>query len=216
MSLFTHTTRNLILKIDEFIDQIEIGLIVFREGMKAYLEKDDDGFMRHLQKVDALENHADRLQREIENEMITNSVLPQHRDEVFKLIDSLDEIIDSIKRTLNEIELEQPDIPGSLNKDFLSLTETSAICAEELIPAARAFFRAPYTVREKLLKVYYYESETDKISMNTKRKIFREMPEIELAGKAHLRYIVHHIEGISDEAQSAADLLASMAIKVVM
>lgn len=216
MALFTHTTRNLILKIDEFIDQIEIGLIVFREGMKAYLEKDDDGFMRHLQKVDALENHADRLQREIENEMITNSVLPQHRDEVFKLIDSLDEIIDSIKRTLNEIELEQPDIPGSLNKDFLSLTETSAICAEELIPAARAFFRAPYTVREKLLKVYYYESETDKISMNTKRKIFREMPEIELAGKAHLRYIVHHIEGISDEAQSAADLLASMAIKVVM
>jgi len=216
MALFTHTTRNLILKIDEFIDQIEIGLIVFREGMKAYLEKDDEGFMRHLQKVDALENHADRLQREIENEMITNSVLPQHRDEVFKLIDSLDEIIDSIKRTLNEIELEQPDIPGSLNKDFLSLTETSAICAEELIPAARAFFRAPYTVREKLLKVYYYESETDKISMNTKRKIFREMPEIELAGKAHLRYIVHHIEGISDEAQSAADLLASMAIKVVM
>lgn len=216
MALFTRTTKNLILKIDEFFDQIEIGLLIFREGMKNYLEKDDEGFMRHLQKVDALENHADRLQREIENEMITNSIMPQHREEVLKLIESLDEIIDSIKRSLNEIELEQPDIPASLNKDFLSLANTSASCAEELIPAARAFFRTPYTVREKLLKVYYFESETDKISMSTKRKIFREMPEIDLARKAHLRYIVHHIEGISDEAQEAADLLASMAVKVVM
>jgi predicted phosphate transport protein (TIGR00153 family) len=216
MAVFTRTTKNLILKIDEFFDNIELGLLVFREGIRSYLDNDMEAFERHIQKVDTLESNADKLQRAIENEMITHSILPQYREEVSKLIDELDEIIDSLKSSLNEISIEMPEIPSALNKDFISLAETSANTAEELIPAVRAFFKAPYTVREKLLKVYYFESETDKISMNTKRRIFQEMKDIDLAHKAHLRYIVHHIEGISDQAQKAADLLSGMAIKIVM
>jgi len=216
MPVFTRTTRNLIIKIDEFFDDIDLGLLVFREGIKAYLEKDMDAFLRHLQKVDWLENNADRLQREIENEMITHSILPQHRSEVSTLIDELDEIIDALKSSLNEINIELPDIPSSLNKNLISLAETSINAAEELIPAARAYFKAPYTVREKLLKVYYFESETDKLSLITKKIIFQDMKELDLAHKAHLRYIIHHIENVSDLAQKAADLLSGMAIKIVM
>lgn len=216
MAVFTRTTKNLILKIDEFIDNVDIGLLVFKEGVKAFLDKDMDAFHRHLQKVDLLENSADKLQREIENEMITHSVLPQQRAEVSNLIDELDEIIDSIKSSLNEFDIEMPDIPASLNNNFISLTETSVSAAEELIPAARAYFKEPYTVREKLLKVYYYESEADKIASNTKKIIFQEMKELDLAHKAHLRYIIHHVEVISDLAQKAADLLSGMAIKILM
>jgi hypothetical protein len=175
-----------------------------------------EAFLRHLQKVDWLENNADRLQREIENEMITHSILPQHRQEVSTLIDELDEIIDALKSSLNEINIELPDIPTSINKNLISLAETSINAAEELIPAARAYFKAPYTVREKLLKVYYFESETDKLSLMTKKIIFQDMKELDLAHKAHLRYIIHHIENVSDLAQKAADLLSGMAIKIVM
>lgn len=216
MPVFTRTTKNLIIKIDEFFDDIDLGLLVFREGIKSYLDKDMDTFRRHLQKVESLENNADRLQREIENEMITHSILPQHRSEVSALIDELDEIIDAIKSSMNEINIEMPEIPSSLNKNFISLAETSINAAEELIPAARAYFKAPYTVREKLLKVYYFESETDKLSFSTKKIIFQEMATLDLAHKAHLRYIIHHIENISDLAQKAADLLSGMAIKIVM
>ncbi len=216
MPVFTRTTKNLIIKIDEFFDNIDLGLLVFKEAVKAYLHKDMEAFQRHLQKVDNLENNADKLQRSIENEMITHSILPQHRAEVSTLIDELDEIIDALKSSLNEFNIEMPDIPESLNNNFISLSETSANAAEELIPAARAYFKAPYTVREKLLKVYYFESETDKISSSTKKKIFQEMNELDLAHKAHLRYIIHHVENISDLAQKAADLLSGMAIKIVM
>jgi hypothetical protein len=216
MALFTRTTRNLILNIDEFLDNIEIGLLVFREGIKSYLHEDMESFGRHLQKVDALEGNADKLQRSVENDMITHSILPQHREEVVKLMDELDEIIDSVKSSLNEIYIEMPVIPSPLIKDFISLAETSASAGEELIPAARAYFTAPYTVREKLLKVYYFETETDKISLQIKKRIFQDMNEIDLAHKAHLRYIIHHVETISDLAQKAADLLSAMAIKIIM
>jgi len=216
MAVFTRTTKNLILKIDEFFDNIDLGLLVFREGVKAYLDKDMEAFNRHIQKVELLESNADKLQRSIENEMITHSILPQHRGEVSSLLDVLDEIIDTIKSSLNEFSIEMPDIPDSLNHNFISITEASVSAGEELIPAARAYFTSPYTVREKLLKVYYFESETDKVSRNTTRIIFQEMKELDLAHKSHLRYIIHHIEKISDNAQKAADLLSTMAIKIVM
>jgi len=216
MAVFTRTTKNLIIKIDEFFDNIELGLLVFREGVKAYIDKDMEAFNRHLQKIELLESNADKLQRSIENEMITHSILPQHRSEVSSLIDVLDEIIDTIKATINDFSIEMPDIPLSLNHNFISITEASVCAGEELIPAARAYFKSPYSVREKLLKVYYFESETDKVSRNTTKIIFQEMKELDLAQKSHLRYIIQHIENISDNAQKGADLLSAMAIKIVM
>jgi predicted phosphate transport protein (TIGR00153 family) len=216
MALFTRTTKNLILKIDEFFDNIDLGLLVFREGIKAYLDKDMEAFDRHIKKIELLESNADKLQRSIENEMITHSILPQHRGEVSTLIDVMDEIIDTVKKTLYEFSIEMPQIPSSLNNSILSITEASINAGEELIPAARSYFVAPYTVREKLLKVYYFESETDKIAKSVKKTVFQEMNELDLAHKAHLRYIIHHIENISDTAQKAADLLSGMAIKILM
>ncbi len=216
MAVFTRTTKNLIIRIDEFLDNIDLGLLVFRESLKVYLDNDLDAFEHHLQKVEILENSADRLQREIENEMITHSILPQHREEVVKLIDVLDEIIDSVKSSLNEIDIERPEIPASLKKNLISLVNTSACTGEELVPAARAYFRAPYTVREKLLKVYYFESETDKLAISTKKIIFRQMNELDLARKNQLRYMINHIENISDLAQKAADMLSGMAIKILI
>ena len=168
MSIFTRTTRDLIIKIDDFFDNIDLGLLVFREAISAYLANDLESFNRHLEKVESLEKTADRLQRSIENQMITHSILPQHRAEVTTLIDKMDEIIDDLKSTLTEISIELPQIPESLSRNFISLTQSSVSAGEELVPAARAFFKSPYTVREKLLKVYYFESETDKISISTK------------------------------------------------
>jgi predicted phosphate transport protein (TIGR00153 family) len=216
MALFTRATKKLIIRIDEFFDNIDLGLLVFREGIKSYLAKDMEAFKRHLQKVDSLESGADKLQREIENDMITHSILPQHKAEVSQLMDELDEIIDAVKSTLHEIDIEMPLIPEKLNHDFITLSEASANAAEELMPAARAFFVSPHIVREKLLKVYYFESETDKVSFSMKKRIFQDSPDLDLAHKAHLRYIIHHIESISDLAQKAADLLSGMAIKIVM
>ncbi|MBN2863039.1 MAG: DUF47 family protein [Bacteroidales bacterium] len=216
MTVFKRTTKNLILKIDEFFDNVEIGLLVFREGVKSYLNNDQEAFLRHIGKIDILESTADKLQRSIENDMITHSILPQHRVEVSRLINELDEIIDVSKSSLNVFRIELPEIPESLKKDFGVLTDSSVSAGEELIPAARAYFRAPHTVREKLLKVYYYESETDKISRDIKIAIFQKTDDLDLAHKAHLRYIVQHLENISDLSQNAADLLAAMAIKIVM
>ncbi len=216
MSLFTRTTREVTVKIDEFFDTIEIGILIFKEGVKAYVTGDQEAFQNHLKKIDELENKADDLQKSIENDMIVHSILPQQRSDMVKLLWQLDEIIDTAKGSIFEFYIEIPHIPASLVDDFISLSEISADAAEELLPAAREFFRHPDQVREKLIKVYFFERETDKAGFQLKKKVFHEMNELSLAEKAHLRYITHHIESISDTAQDAADLLESMAMRQML
>lgn len=86
MSLFTRTNRELTVRIDEFFDTIEIGILIFKEGIKAYVNGDGNAFQNHLTKIDDLEGKADKLQRAIENDMIVHSILPQQRSEMVKLL----------------------------------------------------------------------------------------------------------------------------------
>jgi len=91
--------------------------------------------------------------------MITHSILPQHRAEVAQLIDELDEIIDGVKSTLHEIDIEIPEILKNLTTILSDWLKHLHLLQKKLVPAARAYFKGGlFTVREKLLKVYYFES----------------------------------------------------------
>jgi predicted phosphate transport protein (TIGR00153 family) len=212
MKLFKHA-ENSIQLIEEFLDLIDQGVIIFREGVKNYLYGDRESFLRNLQTLSSLENEADIIKRKVESTMYTQSLLPQLRGDILKLLEALDNIIDQAKTNLYQFDVEIPFIPSELNQDFMKLTELSCSAIECVIPAARAYFRDPESVKEKLHRVYLFEKEADKVADATKRKVFHEMPNIKLSEKFHLRYFTLHIETLSDAAQKAADVLSIMAIK---
>ncbi len=216
MSVFTRHTGKIIIKIDDFFDNVEDGLLIFKEAIKCYLSNNTDLFQDYLHRIDKLESEADKKQKSIENDMIIHSILPQHRSEVAMLIDETDDLIDTVKEVVFQFDVEIPAFPASLNDNILHLTEASVATCEELIPALRAFFREPHNVREKLNRVYFFEGETDNIANKIKRTIFHNMPDLSLAEKSHLRYFTHHIERLSDRAQGVADLLLSLSMRIIM
>ena len=216
MGVFTRHTKNIILKLDDFFDIVEEGLLISKEAIKNYIMDDKIAFLHHLERIDSLESRADELQRSIEDDMIIHTILPQHRSEVVTLLDDIDNLIDTLKEVLQQFDVEIPDIPEELQKEFISLTEMAISAGEELIPAARGFFKQPHSVRDQLNKVYFYERESDNLSNKIKKHIFHNMNDLELAQKSHLRYFAHHIEKISDRAESVADLLSSMAMRIIM
>lgn len=216
MALFTRHTRNIIIRIDDFFDIVEEGLLIFKEGIGAYLQNNSAEFSRHLKRIDELEARADKLQKSIENDMIIYSILPQNRSEVATLMEQIDDLIDSCKEILTQFDNEIPAIPKELHSDFISLTLTVTNSCEELIPAARAFFKQPHTVRNQLNKVSFYEREADNQANRIKKHIFHDMNELSLAEKSHLRYFTHHIERLSDSAESVAYLLSGMTMRITM
>lgn len=198
-------------QIDEFLDVVAEGALVYKEGVKAYLEGDTPDFEARIQAIDKLESRADKLSKEVESHLYSQSLIPEHRGDVLGLLENADNIIDTAKASLHQFAVEQPEIPSELNGQYLKLAEACYKSVEAVIVSARAFFRDVDSVKDNLYKVHHYEKEADQISDTLKRTIFSSS--LELAHKIHLRYFALNVEKLSDKAESVADRLAIYAIK---
>ncbi len=214
MSLLFKNVKQLVFDIDNFIDTVEQGVLVFKEGVINYIKNEKASFSDKIERIDRLEASADKLQRKIDDEFYRHSILPQKVSDIESMLDKIDEIIDISKDNLYQFDDELPFIPKELKKEYIRLTETSAEAAMAVFPACRTFFREPLKVQQMLSKVYFYEKEADKISRNIKRKLFHDMKDLQLSQKIHLRYFALHIETVSDKAEGLADMLSILALKM--
>jgi len=199
--------------IDNYFDTIDKALIIFKDGVKNYLYNYTEQFNSNLENITVFENDADNLRHKIENNIFTLSSLSRVRGDIVRLIENMDDIVDILESSLFQFEIERPYIPAEIYADFIKLTELSTMAVESLIPAAKAYFKNPEDIHEKIHRVYFYEKETDKQAQNLKRKVFHDLSSLKLSEKFHLRYFALHIENLSDAAEKAADQLLIMSIK---
>lgn len=211
MAILFRPTKQLESQIDDYLDSVSQGAIVFKQGVKDFLDKRTDNFTERINAINNLEHKADDLRRVIENRLYSQTLIPEHRGDVLGLLESTDSVIDTMKETLDQFEIENPFIPKDLEKDFLDLCDASVSSTEFLVNAARAFFKDLKSVNNHLHKIYFYEKEADNIGDKIKRKAFKM--DIDLSLKFHLRYFALHIQQVSDKAESVADRLAIYTIK---
>ncbi len=212
MFTFKHANKSIQL-IEKFLDKIDQSQLIFKEGIKSYLDGNKESFADNLKTLSTLETEADILKRKIENLLYTQSLMPQLRGDIMRLLEEIDDFADMAKKNLYQFDVEVPFIPSEIHKDLIKLAELSVLATETIIPAARAYFRDPEAIKEKIHRVYLYEQEADKLADTIKRKVFQDMPHLKLSEKFHLRYFTLHIENLSDAAERAADMLSIMAIK---
>jgi predicted phosphate transport protein (TIGR00153 family) len=212
MAILFKATKALESQIDEYLDAVSEGILIFREGVKNYLENENESFERRLDSIDEFESKADDLRRTIESNLYSHSLIPEHRGDVLGILENMDDVIDTAKETLNQFSVECPHIPDILNKDYIELTRVATEAAEEIVVAARAFFKDVRLVKDHLHKVYFYEKEADQIGNSLKRHVFR-LDDLQLSQKMHLRYFALHIDNIADQAEKVADRLAIYTIK---
>lgn len=209
-------TIKLIEDIDRYFDLIDQSLLVFKEGVRNYLYSNQNDFNDNLKKMSALESETDVLRREIENALYTQTALVRSRGDIMRLFEKTRSITALLHDSLFQFEIETPFIPSELNPEFMKLTEFSTLAVESVIPASKAYFKAPETVQDKINRAYFYEKEAVKYSQTIKRTVFHNMPSLKLSEKFHLRYFALHIENLSKAAENVADQLAVMAIRRTM
>ncbi len=211
MQLF-RKTKELELKMNEFLDAISETAMVFKEGLKYYLRGDEEALQRQIKTIRKKENQADVLRREIEAQLYTETLIPESRGDVLALLENTDDLSNKAKKNLIELSIQRPQIPVELHADFRDLCEYTNSAVNEVVNAIRAFLSNPVTVRDYLHKVYHFEKESDRLAEKLKTKIFA-YKDIELSKKAHLRYFVQHFDVLADRAEDVADRLAIYTIK---
>ncbi len=209
--MFLKKTKKLETQIDQYLDLIIKGGLIFKLGIKSYLDNQMESFEGHLKDLRKVEETADDLRRNIEIKLYTRTLIPESRGDVLGLMESCDKVLNITAETLLEFSVEIPNLLPELKNDFLEIAESSISCLENTVSGIRAYFRNVDAVRDYVIKVQFYKKETNKIAERIKRKIFKT--DNELSFKIHTRYFAFHIERIAEESEDVCDKLSIATIK---
>ncbi len=199
-------------QIDDFLDQVSRSGLIFSQGAEAYLQGESTDFARKLTEIIEVEHAGDDLRRSIQQYLYTKTLIPESRGDVLQLIEDMDSLLDRFKGALWRMEIENLDIEEDFHKDFKMLIKTVVETVEAIVRAARAFFKNIASVADHLDKVYYWESESDKISTRLQMAIFRK-EELRLSHRMLQRELARHLDKIADRAEDVADRLNIYVIK---
>lgn len=205
-------TRALERQIDEFFDKVSESGMIFSRALEVYLAHGaNEEYEDLLQQGARLEGKGDILRRTIEMELYAQTLIPDLRGDVLRLLEDMDHLMNVYEGNLFRISIQQPDVPEQFHAGYLELTRTVVTCVESVVLAARSFFRDINAVRDHNAKVIFYETEADKKGTRLQRAIFAS--DLSLDRKMHLRYFVERIDELANSAEDVADTLAIYAIK---
>ena len=210
-SLFGQT-KQLEREIDQFVDILsEVGL-VFKSIVSLYLNNGNSKkFDGMVEQVRGMESKADKITKEVERTLYEETLIPDARSDVLRLLEHMDELIGMYQGNCYHFSIQKPDFPKEFHGDLITLSETVVNCVESLCLTVRSFFRDTKSVRDNAHKVTFYEKESDMQFSSLARKIFNS--DLPLDQKMHLRYFVEKIDRICDQAEDIADEIQIYAIK---
>jgi len=211
MTLLFKQSRELEAQIDEYLDHLVQGGLLFRQGVKCYLDHRLEEFEERLAELRATEQRADELRRNIERTLYLHTLIPDARGDVLGLLEHADDVLNIITSTLLRFSVEMPDLQDDLNTLFQDIADNSISTVESMVSGTRAYFRDLAAVRDHISRAQGFRVETNRIAERYTRTVFRR--DLRLSHKNQLRYFVSHTEKIAEDAEDVCDRLAIATIK---
>jgi len=199
-------------KMDDFLDKVSESGMLFKHGVDAYLKGNQQSFAKTIEDIAAVEHVGDALRRDLEEQLYTQTLIPESRGDVLELLENMDGLLDRFKGALWRFEIEQPDIYPELHSDIRELAACVVESVEAMVRSARAFFKDIAAVADHLHKVSHWETQSDKVSTRIQSRVFREK-ELRLSHRMQLRDFIRHVDKIADRAEDVADKLRIYVIK---
>ncbi len=206
-------TSTLIHQIDEFLDRVAEGAMVFEEGVGILAERGvDEGCEAKLQHLNELKKNASKLGRDIVTNLYAQMLVPDARADILELIAALNRILDSLHQKFTDITIFNPDVPAGIVSGYRELTSAVVKTVESTVQAARAYFKDINTVRDHIHKISHHESASDDTAIRLKKQIFSDT-NLNFELKWILSNSVNDIDHIADDAEHIGDRLSIYAIK---
>lgn len=207
-------TRSLELRIDELLDKVAEGGILFERGMGLLLERGRAPETEEkLQQLIQLKERCNQLRRAVVNTLYTEMLIPEFRGDVLRLLSNLYRLLDSLKNAFQDFLIEYSDVVSG-QQSIAEARELVAVVVQSVqaaVQGARAFFRNPQAVRDHINQIRVYESEADAITVRLKTALFASDRPLEQ--KMLSRDALAVIDGLADLAEEISDELSILAIK---
>ena len=215
-ALFANS-RSLELRIDEFLDKVAEGGILFERGMVLLIDRGLAAETQEkMQQLIQLKERCNQLRRAVVNTLYSEMLIPDFRGDVLRLLSHLYGLLDSLKNAFQEFLIEYVEVFSQHDaiadvKDLVAVVVQSVQAA---VLGARAFFRNPEAVRDHINQIRVYESEADAITLRLKTALFASGRALDQ--KMLGRDALGVIDGLADPAEEISDELSILAIKRVL
>ncbi len=211
MTLVFRQSRELAGQIDQYLDLVIHGGMLFRQGIKCFLEHRTDEFEERLTELRSVEQRGDDLRRQIERELYLRTLIPEYRGDVLGLLEGVDAVLNLLTKTLLRFSIENPELIDDLNPLYVDLTDAVVSTVESTVSGCRAYFRDLAAVRDHIGRAQASRKEANRFAETYTRQVFRLG--LRLSHSNQLRYFVSHTENVAEDAEDVCDRLAIAAIK---
>jgi predicted phosphate transport protein (TIGR00153 family) len=196
------------------IDKVEECLLTAVKTLQAYFKGDIKTAKYLSRRTDSIETEADSIRHSILDKLYSGAYLPLLREDVYKLVESLDSVADAGEASCDFFLDQRPAIPDELKSQFLMAIQMSLGIGAPLKRAVVCFFEEDCSseeVREYAKEIGIIESNVDKVEWDLTREIFTSS--LDYAHKIHLKLCLNTIVEISNRAEDAADYLELINLK---
>lgn len=204
--------QQILKELDEYLHNLNTITRTMREAIGAYLKEDMQEFLRLFEEINNVESHLDTLRRDIEKRIYEQRLLPDTRDDILALLESLDRIPNRIQAVTREMLLQGIRIPELIHHSVNQLAHRGVEIVQVLSRVADAFLNRPHDVREGARQLSKQENEADMIEHEAVKLIFQDAG-LELAKKMQLYHFVDRFGSICDMAEDVGDQVMIWAIK---
>jgi len=197
------------------LDVVEECLMDGIKTVEFYLDGNISEAKVWSRKSRSTESEADIIRYGIRDKLYSGAYLPLLREDIYKLIESIDKVANAGEACSDFFLNQRPLIPDEMKSQFLAIARDSLGIIEPLKLAVLCYFKGECkieVVREHTKDVGMQESHVDKLEWDLTKEIFISTS-LDFAHKHHLRNCLDAIVEVSDRAEDACDQLELATLK---
>jgi uncharacterized protein len=208
--------KEVIELIEQHVDKLEACLLTAIDTLEAYIRDDIPQAKKLARKTDALESDADLIRHTIREKLYSGAYMPLLREDIYKLVESLDRVANAAEKCCDTFLNQRPDIPADLKPHYADIIQVSLSVGKPLKKAVLCYLRGICPMeetRQHAKEVGLAESAVDSIEWDLTKKIFSSS--LSYGHKVHLRRCLDSIASVSDRAEDSADQLELVSLKTM-
>jgi len=203
--------------IELILKHLDVIENVMKSGLKTiefYLDANLGEAKVWARKTRSTESEADLIRYEIRDKLYSGAYLPLLREDIYKLVESIDKVGNAAEACSDFFLNQRPLIPDEMKPHFLEVSKESLGIIDPLKLAILCYFQGDCkieTVRDHTREVGIQESRVDKHEWDLTKEIFN--CELDFAHQMHLKLCLNSIVEVSDRAEDAGDQLELATLK---
>jgi hypothetical protein len=195
-----------------FFDFFEKHVSLIYQGIKEYqtIAKTSTNISHHVKRVKEIEHEADGITHFCVESLHKTFITPIERDDIFKLISTMDDVIDHVDAACSSIDIYKITTMTPEAIAYADILISAVVELEKALKGLRNMNNSQM-VREACICVNRLENEGDRITRQAFSRLFEEEPDIRTLIK--WKEIYQHLEDAIDCCEDVANIIEGVILE---